>query len=573
MTQAAQASNEGQRFGPFIVGEKLGSGGMAVVYKAYNTETQRKVALKVLRSVVAENPASVERFEQEAVIASRLRHPHVVEIYSHDALNKRHYLEMQYMAGGTLQTRLSHPTVMTVQESIRLLRQVAAGLDYAHHQGVIHRDIKLENVLLDDKGQAALGDFGIARAADSAKLTATGMMIGTPMYLSPEQILGEPHDHRADLYALGIIAYVLIVGQFPFDGEKIATILNAHLSQPAPVPSTLNRLIPHTLDMVLLKALAKRPDERYPSADMFVEALARSLERAEIKSTHIDLTRSTGIIQIETPKPAVTKTADDWVKEAAATSDKAQAIQYLRQALELEPLHSKANRLLFQLEGAKPLSELRSELGSGKVNMPGLPEGDARPITQADKRKIPGQKKKRNIWTWIGVAAFILSSLTSVFFILSFTGSPLAGQIANFIQGIRPVDQIDGTPIAQVPNAVLKVTPAQETEMRLNDVLNGVLDTGISHQYRFQASYGDTIYLLVQFLSPEANSVSGNVAVLNARGEPVACDRQRLLEGNNGVIAICNVHAPGMWSLRVLGIQGESTGAYIVAYRRDMPTP
>jgi serine/threonine protein kinase len=571
-----QATPDQQRFGSFIIGEKLGTGGMAVVYKAFNMETKRTVALKVLRSIVAENPASVERFQQEAVIASRLRHPHIVQVYSQDKLNGRYYLEMQFMPGGTLHDRLAQPTVITVQESIRLLRNVASALDYAHGQGVIHRDLKLENILMDDQGQAALGDFGIARAADSAKLTATGMMIGTPLYLSPEQILGEAHDHRADLYALGIIAYVLLVGKFPFDSDKIATILNAHITLPAPVPSSINRLIPRSMDTVLLRALAKRPEERFPSADMLVEALARSLERADIQSTHIDLTNATGMLKLEGPKLTTAKTADELVQQAAATSDKAEAIRYLRQALELEPLHSKANRLLFQLEGAKPLSELRSEIGSGKRATPIPTPAPAIGVNPASndlpqKPKTTRQTKRGGLWGWVGIGAFLLSSAATLFFVLSFNGSPLAGQVANFLQGIRPVETIDGTPIARVPDAVLKVDPSQTLDLHLDDVLNGILDAGIVHEYTFQVSYGNTIYLLTQFLSPSATSVSRNVAIIDAQGQPVSCDRQRLLEGDSGVIAVCNVRTPGEWKLRVLGIQGESTGAYLVSYKLEMP--
>jgi serine/threonine protein kinase len=573
MTQAPQGSHDAQRFGPFLVGEKIGSGGMAVVYKALNTETRRRVALKILRSVVAENPAAVERFQQEAVIAGRLRHPHVVEVYSQDVLAGRHYLEMQFMAGGTLYQRLQNPTDMTVQESIRLLRHIAAGLDYAHGQGVIHRDLKLENILLDDRGNAALGDFGIARAADSARLTATGMMIGTPLYLAPEQILGHPHDHRADLYGLGVIAYALTVGQYPFNGEKVATVLNAHVTQPAPPPSSVNPQIPKSVDVVLLKALAKHPDERYANADVMVEGLARAFERAAIHSTRIDLTKSTGVLKLEDPRPASGKSADELVKQAAETSDKAEAINLLRQALELEPLHSKANRMLFQLEGAKPLSELKSELGSGKAATP-IPPVPARPGSASTGKRNPvSTRQRRNLWSWVGLAAFALSSVTMIFFLLSFSGSPLAGQIANLLRGIRPVEQLDGTPIAQVPDAVLRVEPAEVKTLYLDDVLNGVLDAGVAHEYRFQASYGTTIYLLVQFVSPQANRVSRQVAVIDAQGQPVNCDRQRLLEGDNGIIAVCNVRTPGTWKLRVLGIQGESVGAYFVSYKLEAPVP
>jgi serine/threonine protein kinase len=578
-----QATNEGQRFGPFIIGEKLGNGGMAVVYKAFNSETQQTVALKVLRNSVAENSSALERFELEASIAERLKHPHIVRIYSHGNTRGRHYLEMQFMSGGTLQNRLSQPLVMTVQESIRLLRNVASALDYAHANGVIHRDLKLENILMDDQGKAYLSDFGIARVANMARLTATGTMVGTPLYLSPEQILGQPHDHRADLYALGIVAYVLIVGQFPFDSDNVATILNAHIALPVPVPSTFNRLIPPGLDSVLLRALSKHPDERHASADAFVEALARSLEGGEMKSSRIDLTRHTGMRKLaEAPAIAGPRTADDWVREAESETDSFRAIQHLRQALQLEPMNSKANRLLFQLEGGQPGAEPRALAVTPprevRVQSASAPAASGASYLAArvktpnlvdePLRKVTSRKKGNGGWGLIGGLAAVAVIGLLVFGFLAATGSPLISRVNNALQGVSPVYEVDGVPIAQASNAVMKVQPVQAGGIFLNDAAQGVLEHGIANEYRFRTERGMNIAVLVQFFMPEAQRVSRNVAIIDPAGNPANCERQQLADGGPGIVAFCNNTVQGEWRVRVLGIEGQSIGPYVVSYQQ-----
>ncbi len=580
-----QATHDSQRFGPFVISEKLGFGGMAVVYKAFHAEAQRTVALKVLRSSVAENSSALERFELEASIAERLKHPHIVRIYSHGNLRGRHYLEMQFMSGGTLQNRLSQPLVMTVQESIRLLRNVASALDYAHANGVIHRDLKLENILMDDRGNAYLSDFGIARVANMARLTATGTMVGTPLYLSPEQILGQPHDHRADLYALGIVAYALIVGRFPFDSDNVATILNAHISVPVPVPSSFNRLIPPALDSVLLRALSKHPDERHASADAFVEALARSLEGGEMKSSHIDLTRHTGMLKLAgAPAIAGPRTADDWVREAENEPDNFRAIQHLRQALQLEPLHSKANRMLFQLEGAKPGGEARPAPMPPRETRPAptaaaVPEQNGTSYLAArvktpnlvdePLRKVHTRQKSSGAWGLIGVVGAIAVLGILGFVYLTVTGSPLISQINNALQGVSPVNEINGVPIDEVPNAIMQIRPTNAGGLRLGDTAQGVLEHGIVNEYRFRTEPGMQIAMLVHFLMPEAQQVSPNVAIIDPQGKTANCTREQFVEGGAGIVARCGSRTAGEWKLLVMGVEGESTGPYVVSYQLD----
>ena len=331
MAEAAPASNQ---FGPYLVQEKLGGGGMAVVYKALNEESGATVALKVLRASLAEQPGIVERFMQEATIVNRLRHPHVVAVNNYGMLKGRFYLELQYMPGGTLAQRFKKPVEMGPQELVRLLRHVASALDYAHQQGVVHRDLKLENILLDKRGDALLSDFGIARLVDGDRITATGSVMGTPLYISPEQARGERiTDHRVDLYSMAVIAYLLAVGRFPFNGTNALVILNQHVSEPAPIPSEINPRLPAALDMVLLKGLSKRPEERYASADTLVEALARAWSYdSQPSKTMIDLWSTHGVKPFVVEKPIVgSKTADEWLSDAVAATDTQEKITLLEE--------------------------------------------------------------------------------------------------------------------------------------------------------------------------------------------------------------------------------------------------
>lgn len=559
-TRMAEAAPSSNRFGPYLVHEKLGGGGMAVVYKALNEESGAIIALKVLRASLAEQPGMVERFMQEATIANRLRHPHVVAVNNYGMVKGRFYLELAYMPGGTLAQRFKKPVEMGPQESVRLLRHVASALDYAHRQGVVHRDLKLENILLDKRGDALLSDFGIARLVDGTRMTATGSVMGTPLYISPEQARGEAKsDYRADLYSLGVIAYLLAVGRFPFNGSNMLVILNQHVSEPAPLPSEVNPNLPAALDPVLLKGLAKRPEERYPSADTLVEALARAWSHGDQPSkTVIDLwSDHAGMLVVEKPA-AGSKTADDWVREAVAATDTAEKIIHLKKALELEPLHSKANRLLFQLEGAKQMRP--DKPASVRMN----------PDELAPLKKV-NRQRKRGPWFYIGVLAFILSSVSAAFFALSFTGSPIAGKITDLLTGRQAITEINGTPVKNIPNVVLTVAPYRSQRLLMGQRVSDVLDAGISHEYYFDASPGTEVTVGVWFASPTANRVSRNVAIIDPNGlnGDSRCQRDALFSGSDTSVAFtCQINQSGNWRVRIFGIEGESTGAYFVTADR-----
>lgn len=421
------------RFGPYAVQEKVGAGAMAVVYRAYHEEKQATVALKVLRASLAEQDEVTERFKQEIAIANRLRHTHIVPVNDYGILKGRSYMEMRYMAGGTLAKRFAQPTEIAPQEAVRLMRQVGSALDYAHAQGVVHRDLKLENILLDQRGDAALSDFGIARIVDSARLTATGGVVGTPMYIAPEQAMAASVDYRADLYSLGVIMYLITVGYFPFDGPSVLVILNKHLSETPPVPSQVNPNLPAALDTILLKALAKDPADRYTSADILVESFARAITSRPVRNIIVNLTTdSSGKPLMLENSPVSARSADDWYEMAMAAEGQGTQIDYLKRALELDPLHSKANRALFKIEGATPLSR-QAESRS----MPPISEHAHLPL-----KKAKPEQKDRGIWGYIGCLGMILLGICASFVLLLLLDPAIQRQIQVTINAPPSFNQL-----------------------------------------------------------------------------------------------------------------------------------
>ncbi|MBL8165654.1 MAG: protein kinase [Anaerolineae bacterium] len=275
-------------FGRYEIIEKLGAGGMAAVYKAFDSDLQITVALKILYDHWAGDPLLVKRLRREADIIRTLKHPNIVTLHDSGEINGKHYLAMEYMAGGSLARRFNRPTSVSLKTSARLLEEICAALDYAHRYQIIHRDLKLENILLDDQNRLALSDFGIASLRNGTRLTSTGLVPGTPLMMSPEQAMGSTTlDHRSDLYSLAVMAYLMATGYYPFTGSSPLALMNQHLTMPPPLPSSINPNLPPALDMVLLKGLAKKPDERYNSATVFAEEFREAVEDRKALTTVI----------------------------------------------------------------------------------------------------------------------------------------------------------------------------------------------------------------------------------------------------------------------------------------------
>jgi serine/threonine protein kinase len=281
----------GQSLGRYHILEQLGEGGMATVYKAYDTRLERDVAVKVIR-VDQFAPAGLEhilkRFEREAKALAKLTHPNIVHINDYGEHNSIPYLVMDYLPGGTLKQRLGKP--IPWQEAARLLTPVAEALGYAHENGVIHRDVKPSNILLTAKGQPMLTDFGIAKMLESEEtqaLTVTGVGMGTPEYMAPEQANARLADQRADIYSLGVVFYELVTGRKPFIADTPLAVLIKQTSEPLPRPKQFVPELPEMVEKVLFKALAKKPEDRYQSMGEFETALAQLVSwqgiRAEVQ--------------------------------------------------------------------------------------------------------------------------------------------------------------------------------------------------------------------------------------------------------------------------------------------------
>jgi eukaryotic-like serine/threonine-protein kinase len=255
---------EPRRIASYTLLEQIGYGGMAVVYRARQETLDRTVAVKILSENMAASSEFMERFRREARTAANLRHPNVITVHDFGEDERGvPYLVMEYIEGPTLADLMD--AGLDDERIPNLLDQIAAGLDYAHARGVIHRDIKPGNVLMTEEGRAVLADFGLAWLLEGAQLTLTGGVIGTPEYMSPEQAAGHPFDHRADVYALGIVLYEMLVGERPFVSETPIGVLLQHLQDTAPSVLVARPDLPAAVGDVLAKALVKDPADRYSS--------------------------------------------------------------------------------------------------------------------------------------------------------------------------------------------------------------------------------------------------------------------------------------------------------------------
>ncbi|HVE79712.1 MAG TPA: serine/threonine-protein kinase [Gemmatimonadaceae bacterium] len=256
----------------YDVAAELGRGGMAVVYRAVDRALGREVAVKVLPFTLAFDEELVERFQREARTAAQLEHPHIIPVYRVGRAGQVSYFVMQLVRGRSLASLLRERSRLSAAEVRRILLEAGSALGYAAKRGVVHRDVKPDNILLDEAGRCVVTDFGIAKSASDGKLTATGTSVGTPRYMSPEQARAKPLDGRSDLYSLGVVAYECLVGHTPFEGGDAFAILMDHINAPVPRPA----LATHeewALFEVIERLLAKRPEDRFADAEALAAAL------------------------------------------------------------------------------------------------------------------------------------------------------------------------------------------------------------------------------------------------------------------------------------------------------------
>ncbi|MCI0398225.1 MAG: protein kinase [Chloroflexi bacterium] len=266
--------------GRYRIVERLGQGGMAEVYKAYQESLERYVAIKFIRSSLAKEPDFQRRFQQEARYVAALRHPNIVQIHDFDQDGDMAYMVMEFIDGPTLKERLAELAGrgqwLSLDRALELVRRLGHTLSYAHQRGMIHRDVKPANIMFDSDGRVVLGDFGLARMLAGNQLSPPDSATGTPDYMAPEQIMGQPADGRADIYSLAVVLYELVARRLPFKAETLTAVLHKHLVEPPPPPSEFQAGVPVGLEQLILKAMAKKPEERHQSVDEFLAALGQA---------------------------------------------------------------------------------------------------------------------------------------------------------------------------------------------------------------------------------------------------------------------------------------------------------
>lgn len=279
-----------QRIGKYEVMGVLGRGGTAEVYRARHPRLDRYVAIKALHAYLADDPEFNARFEREAQNIAKLRHDNIIQVYDfdHDDETQTYYMVMELIEGPTVKDRLNELAragkVLPLRESLRIAREAAEALAYAHRQNMIHRDVKPGNLMLAHN-RVVLTDFGIAKLVTTKTITASGGMIGTPAYMSPEQGLGEAGDERSDLYSLGVILFQMLTGQLPYDADTPLAVVLKHLNDPVPPLRAINPSIPESVEAIVLRLMAKDPAERYQTADDLVV----DLRRVEAEAPPIDV--------------------------------------------------------------------------------------------------------------------------------------------------------------------------------------------------------------------------------------------------------------------------------------------
>ncbi|MEW5915118.1 MAG: protein kinase, partial [Gemmatimonadota bacterium] len=323
----------------YELGTEIGRGGMSVVYRARDLRLNRQVAIKVLPPELAYDPAIRTRFTREAQTSAQLTHAHIVPIYDVGEREGIAFLVMALVSGGNLGAHLAREPQQPIDEVRRLVAEIADALDYAHTRGVIHRDIKPDNVLLDEHtGRAMVNDFGIARAIEAGtRLTVTGNAVGTPTYMSPEQALGEREvDGRSDIYSLGCVAYQMITGRLPFNPSNTMALLHKHVNErPRPI-ADLRPDAPRALREAIERALQKSPEDRWPTAGALRDAI--SVERSGVAAWRVEQREK---VRYASPKAGVARLDPKLVspRRAAPALDRAPLVMQTPNAIELEPQH------------------------------------------------------------------------------------------------------------------------------------------------------------------------------------------------------------------------------------------
>ena len=440
--------------GRYQIQSLIGQGGMASVYKAYDPNLRRSVAIKIIHPHLSNNPEFFRRFEEEATAVAHLRHPNIVQMYDFNHDGDLYFMVMEFILGETLQTRLKRlnnsKRRLSIKDAITFTAEICDAAFYAHQRGMIHRDIKPANIMLDVDGKAILMDFGIARMVGASQHTATGAVLGTAMYMSPEQIQGLHTDARADIYSIGITLFEMLSGKPPFEADSAMTLMMMHLNDPIPDLHDLQPDTPPDLLAITNKALAKNRDERYQSASELAAAL-RKLSDQPQKTPAIASPPS----QVLSESPEVT------FIEAALVNDTG------------ETIIEAPGTVTPKKEPSKPVAPMVKPPPAGQQYQPTLVEQVVQPVqrtttpaAEAIPERMPVERKKSKTWMPILVVLLILFLGVGGYFAYTefFAGGGLNSPAPSPTSETGVV-----LPVPSTPEATLQATPtlpiATETEI------------------------------------------------------------------------------------------------------------
>ncbi|HWU36692.1 MAG TPA: serine/threonine-protein kinase, partial [Candidatus Acidoferrum sp.] len=295
----AMALEPGDELGPrYRIESMLGRGGMGAVYKAYDKELNRVVALKLVRPELTGDASSMQRFKRELLLASRISHKNILRIHDLGDVEGVKFISMAYVEGEDLHHTLERQGRLPLTRALNITRQLCAALDAAHTEGVVHRDLKPQNVLIDGADNAYISDFGLAKSLEesAAMMTRTGEVLGTPRYMSPEQVEGKPADHRSDIYSLGLILYEMITGDLPFKGDSTFQVMYQRVTQNPKSPKELNPELPDYLVRIVLRCLERGPEARYQQAGDVLRDLESQVAPTPSRSVQISLPMPTRML-------------------------------------------------------------------------------------------------------------------------------------------------------------------------------------------------------------------------------------------------------------------------------------
>jgi serine/threonine-protein kinase len=389
---------EPAQLGRYVIQSEVGRGAMGVVYKATDSLLERPVAVKTVNITLEREHADKyeARFYQEAKAAGGLNHPNIVTIHDVGKAGEVVYMAMEYIEGVELRSLIGEGRPLRVTQALSIAAQVAEGLAYAHQRGVVHRDIKPANIMVVANGPVKITDFGIARMRGAGDLTQTGMLLGSPKYMSPEQVIGKRADHRSDIFSLGVILYEMLCGAAPFNGENVTALMYQIVNFVPPAPSSVNEAVPELLDYIVAKMIAKPLEERYQDA----AEVARDLRECE---RQLAATSATGTQPPRASTPGVPPPQPTLVDSVAKSTVLAQTLNRTRQADQSQPEAPAPAAHGVALDSEEATQRLAALTGAASGESTLVPQT----ATQAIKSipQAPRTRWRRRDWLVVGGAA------------------------------------------------------------------------------------------------------------------------------------------------------------------------